>query len=236
MSNSRAHTSYTLGSRHFAVTLVFALLLHFSGFVVWKFSPKQQVRDIPIRTMNIRLGEAEELDSQTVEPTFAAPAANPMQMEAVIEQLTRETPLAKPQEAPPVPPTPPVAKDEAKQYVREVNAPRVKKTARGDRQGKRDAEIMSRYTQLISLWIQKFKVYPEEARLQGYKGATVVRMRIDRRGNIVYYALERSTGIELLDKAAIDMIRRANPVPAVPNDYPEGETFEFLIPVNFSLI
>ena len=28
---------------------------------------------------------------------------------------------------------------------------------------------------------------------------------------------------------------RANPVPAVPNDYPRGDLMEFLIPVSFHL-
>ena len=63
----------------------------------------------------------------------------------------------------------------------------------------------------------------------------MVRIRIDRHGNIHYYELEHSTGYEMLDKAAIDMIRRANPVPAVPSDYPQGELLEFLIPVNYQL-
>jgi len=95
--------------------------------------------------------------------------------------------------------------------------------------------MVSRYEQLISLWIQKFKLYPADAKTQGLQGDTVVRIRIDRQGNIRYYILEHSTGIPSLDRAAIDMIRRANPVPAVPNDYPSGDLIEFLIPVNFSL-
>src|SRR5690606_2797697 len=38
------------------------------------------------------------------------------------------------------------------------------------------AEIMRRYEQVISLWIQKFKLYPDEARNQGLEGETVVRI------------------------------------------------------------
>ena len=99
----------------------------------------------------------------------------------------------------------------------------------------KEAEMMSRYEQLISLWIEKFKKYPDEARSQGMQGETVIRIRIDRQGNIRYYILERSTGFEVLDRAAIDMVKLANPVPAVPNDYPQGDLIEFLIPVNFHL-
>lgn len=221
-NNSRA--PYMLTERYFLLAIGAALALHLSGFVAYSLSPKQKVMDIPIRSMNIRLGEGDdgsaELPPQPIN-------SNAPQVEAIVEQIAKEVA------------TETVANDKlpadgARQYVREINTPKAKKTATG-KKGRRDAEIMSRYTQMISLWIQKFKVYPEEARIAGLNGSTVVRIRIDRRGNIRYYALERSTGIEVLDQAAIDMIRRANPVPAVPDDYPEGELFEFLVPVNFSL-
>lgn len=122
----------------------------------------------------------------------------------------------------------------AKQFVRANNAEAASKS-KGKKNSAKEAELMSRYEQLISLWIEKFKQYPMEARSAGLQGETVVRIRIDRKGNIRYYILERSTGHQLLDRAAIDMVRRANPVPAVPNDYPKGDLIEFLIPVNFHL-
>lgn len=126
----------------------------------------------------------------------------------------------------------------AKQFVRanNVQAPSVK--GKGNVLGNstaKEAELMSRYEQLISMWIEKFKLYPDEARARGMQGETIVRIRIDRKGNIRYYLLERSTGYQVLDRAAIDMVKRANPVPAVPNDYPPGDLIEFLIPVNFHL-
>ncbi|MBY0406569.1 MAG: energy transducer TonB, partial [Rickettsiales bacterium] len=121
----------------------------------------------------------------------------------------------------------------AKQFVRTSNA-QAKGSSRANSTAK-EAELMSRYEQLISLWIEKFKQYPMEARMQGLQGETVVRIRIDRKGNIRYYILENSTGHQELDRAAIEMVRRANPVPAVPNDYPRGDLIEFLIPVNFHL-
>ncbi len=221
LANDR--TPYMLSERHFAITMLVALILHLGGFVVWTITPKSVVQQLQIRTMNIRLGEADEITPEML-TTPVAPVNAP-QLEAMVDKLARDTLALKA----PSPPT-----DAAKQYVREVNTQKTKKA--GVRDGKRDAEIMSRYTQMISLWIQKFKLYPEEARQKNLKGSTVVRIRIDRRGNIGYYALERTTGVEALDRAAIDMIRRANPVPAVPDDYPPGDTFEFLIPVNFTLL
>lgn len=92
-------------------------------------------------------------------------------------------------------------------------------------------EIRLRYEQQISRWIQQHKLYPAAA--MGHEGKAIVRMRIDRSGYVRYYALEQSSGNQVLDVAAVDMIRRANPVPAVPPNYPAGNLIEFLIPITF---
>jgi len=94
-----------------------------------------------------------------------------------------------------------------------------------------EQEIRARYEQAISAWIEQHRIYPASAR--GREGRAVVRVRIDRQGYVRYYALEESSGTDALDRAAVDMIRRANPVPAVPADYPAGNLIEFLIPMTF---
>lgn len=91
--------------------------------------------------------------------------------------------------------------------------------------------IRDRYEQQISGWIEQHKVYPMEA--GGRAGRTVIRMRIDRMGIVRYYALEQSSLIPAMDAAALDMIRRANPLPAAPVNYPAGNLIEFLIPISF---
>ena len=64
-------------------------------------------------------------------------------------------------------------------------------------------------------------------------GRAIVRMRINRAGYVRYYALEESSGNAALDAAALAMIRRANPMPTPPSNYPAGNLIEFLIPINF---
>lgn len=240
-----------LGPKHFYLMMAVAFLLHVLAGWAWYISPRSAVVDIPVRALNIKLGDA---DTQLQQETPPAPeSANKAAVEDAISRLVRdpakeeEIRKPKPAEKAPAPKTNPSdALDKAmkdnivaapRQYVRTSN-PSASLKAGGVKDGnstKQTAELLSRYEQLISLWIQKFKIYPEQARAQGMQGATMIRIRIDRRGNILYYALERSTGFLILDRAATDMVRRANPVPAVPNDYPPGEAFEFLIPVNYQL-
>lgn len=90
----------------------------------------------------------------------------------------------------------------------------------------------ARYEQIISEWIQRHKLYPTEA--GGAQGRAVVRFQIDRSGNLRDYGIRESAGNAALDAAAVDMVRRANPMPAVPVDYPAGSLIEFNLPINFA--
>lgn len=249
-----------LDQRFFAATLLAAMGVHLLGLYAWYLIPSLRVVDIPVHALSIKLGDGEPLTQAEIEASQPG-ADNSRVVENAISQAVTtddgsaarsaissmekalnaessavdqaiDRALANPgndllvQESRKL-------SSAARQFVRTNNV-QARGSARGNSTAK-EAELMSRYEQLISLWIEKFKQYPMEAREQGLQGETVVRIRIDRKGNIRYYILEHSTGHQLLDRAAIDMVRRANPVPAVPNDYPRGELIEFLIPVNFHL-
>ena len=255
-----------IDEKFFFITLAAAIMLHMAGIYAYNLLPKTEVIDIPVRALNIKLGDGEPF-TQEEQKAEQPVSANQNNVENIIAKVAREAdPQAQDRSksvmnsidkamgsdkdsaskafekalGAPNAETPESRKLAAapKQFVRAngMQAPGGKSTGSilGNSSAK-EAEMMSRYEQLISLWIEKFKLYPDEARSQGMQGETVVRIRIDRQGTIRYYILERSTGFQLLDKAAIDMVKRANPVPAVPNDYPQGDLIEFLIPVNFHL-
>lgn len=97
-----------------------------------------------------------------------------------------------------------------------------------------DAEIMQRYTQQISLWVNRRKSILLAGLQPGMKGNIIVRLRIDRAGNILYFNLDKATGVPSADAAAVEMVKASNPVPPVPRNHPGGNMFEFLISVNYS--
>lgn len=192
-------------------------------------------------------------DSWRASPNVPAPAIPaPLKPKPVPKPVPKprvvkvEDALVKQTQAPAIAPTP-------QQYVREVGAPTPQAVAKvlsnapqatgiptGAIGGAGNATTISeqtaqavraRYEQEISGWIQQHKLYPATA--GGREGRVVVRMRIDRAGNVRYYAIEQSSGLAVFDDAAIDMIQRANPVPAVPVNYPAGNLVEFLIPISF---
>lgn len=243
-----------LGQSHFMASFGFAAVLHLMVFLGWSLLPPVRVIDIPVHAMNIRLGNSDAMQFQDEGIAPQPMTDNSAQLEAAMSKLIRKSESEKIVKKEPVqhvnkPVVPPISKldsviptisdkiDSPRQFVRPVDDKKIDKQDGSVLGNSNDskAEIKARYEQTISLWIQKFKLYPEKARELGMQGSTVVRIRIDRRGNIRYSALEGHTGYPELDRAALDMVRRANPVPAVPDTYPAGDMFEYLIPVNFGI-
>jgi periplasmic protein TonB len=91
-----------------------------------------------------------------------------------------------------------------------------------------------RYEELLFAWMNRHKEYPMLAQRRGLQGGGVVRVRIDRQGRVLDRALVKGTGEAMLDQAALDMVRRSDPFPAVPDAY-AGASFEFVAPIEYRL-
>lgn len=92
----------------------------------------------------------------------------------------------------------------------------------------------SDYAHKLSAWLLRYK--PDGARtMRGQRqGRAIVRFALNRDGKLLSKALLQSTGNEALDKAVLDMVDRASPMPAFPPSYP-GEEFTFDFPIDFQL-
>lgn len=268
-----------LGKMEFSVMVMAAVGLHLLGLAVFSLIPPQEVQNVPVRVMNLKLSddegitaaprfssdilqqfEADEpmdepieevaLEPKSVEKIEPKPAqktqpATPKLQEKVQQGVTIKKEAPKPKEVAPLAPKP---VKEKRISVREKTSPlspeatprqkvRADRVAQqgsaSSRQQKQREEIVRRYEQTLSQWLARHKLYPPAARAQGVEGEGVVRLRINRLGNVIYAAVENSTGARVLDEALIAMVKRANPVPRVPDNYPAGQLFEFLIPIRF---
>jgi protein TonB len=81
----------------------------------------------------------------------------------------------------------------------------------------------------IVMRISSVKEYPDAARPAS--GTATVAFSVDRSGRVMTARLVRSSGSSLLDQAAVETVRRANPVPPPPAGVPGGS---FTIPLHFS--
>jgi protein TonB len=61
------------------------------------------------------------------------------------------------------------------------------------------------------------------------RGMTYVRFRVDRGGHVLSAAIDQSSGSPVLDAAAMETLRRADPLPKIPADRPD--TIELVVPI-----
>ncbi len=90
------------------------------------------------------------------------------------------------------------------------------------------------YTTLLQAWLEKHKTYPARARLRRQEGIVHLSFTIDRQGQILAHAIERSSGYRLLDQEAVDMLTRAAPLPPMPYDMRQPQ-LALVVPVQFYL-
>ncbi len=96
--------------------------------------------------------------------------------------------------------------------------------------------IKLRYTQLITLAVERKKVVPTEAFEKSLKGTTYLRIQFNRNGRFSEQDLriEKPSAHKMLDDAALAAAKRSNPLPPVPANYEPGtQKFAFIIPVAF---
>ena len=228
---------------HIGIMLLIALLLH-GGLAVWLVLPAKEPLPEPIKQIvRINLQAAVAKTTVTTPVPIVEPPTDPVQ-KPKIEPKPTPAPVFKPkpkpkptpkpviQEPPPepqpvAPPTPePVKPPEIIQEV--IPLPVESKPM------PLDAVATAKYEQLLQAWLEKHKKYPKSAKHMRIEGEGVLRIRIDRFGQMQQVTLEQPTGNRLLDKAMLKMAEQANPFPAMEESDPR-QSLEFFAPVEFSL-
>ncbi|OFA02808.1 transport protein TonB [Janthinobacterium sp. HH107] len=80
-----------------------------------------------------------------------------------------------------------------------------------------------------------FKRYPGDARQRKRAGAAWVRFQVDRDGKLLASELVTSSGTVLLDREALQVLQRAQPLPAPPDKVLHQGTVTVTLPVSFKL-
>jgi protein TonB len=97
-----------------------------------------------------------------------------------------------------------------------------------------DADGVRAYRIELARGARAHKRYPSLARERGWSGTAEVRIDVSGEGRPRRVALARSSGHDLLDREAVDMLARAAADTAVP-DALRGQTFAVRLPVVFDL-
>jgi TonB family protein len=104
-----------------------------------------------------------------------------------------------------------------------------------------DEHSMSTPQESASVWetsvighVQRYKRYPSEALARKEEGVVLLSFSLDRNGHVLARRIARSSGYADLDEEAMDMIVRADPLPAFPATMPQA-TLNLTVPIRFSV-
>jgi len=82
--------------------------------------------------------------------------------------------------------------------------------------------------------LNRFKQYPRAARQARIEGVVMLHFVMAADGKVVSFEISKSSGRPVLDAEALALIQRAQPLPALPPDFPT-RTLDAVVPVEFSL-
>jgi protein TonB len=97
-----------------------------------------------------------------------------------------------------------------------------------------DARTKAKWQRELVAHLGRFKSYPAASRDRRETGQIMLRFDLDRAGHVSNAAVSRSSGHARLDGAALDMLRRAAPLPPPPRSVP-GAKIELVVPVKYQL-
>ncbi|WP_296266929.1 energy transducer TonB [Pseudomonas sp. UBA6562] len=83
--------------------------------------------------------------------------------------------------------------------------------------------------------LARYKRYPEDARRRGLQGINRLRFVVDAEGKVLSFSLAGGSGSAALDRATLEMIRRAQPLPKPPAELLNNGSIEVVAPFVYSL-
>lgn len=185
--------------------------------------------------------------AQPVEPQPERPAPRPR-----AEPKPAPAPVAKAEDPPktPEPPAPdpdPAASDAAQSSPLQSPAQPDPASAGSQRSalgnagtGQSDtnasAVAKASYARLLLTRLQRAIVYPRRAQRRDIEGIVRVEVVLAASGALKTVRLVGTSGSDILDEAALALVRRVAPFPAVPQDLsPRGQDFAFVAPIQYRL-
>jgi protein TonB len=219
------------------VTILLAHAALVAGVAFWyAHRPPAEPNIIPAITVTLAPVEASspEIQNQDI-------AVGPAMQQA--EETPREPPKQeKPVEQVEQPPPPQqqaevtLPKETPKQIEQptpepEPPAPETRAPPKTEHIGEFTQASANAYNALVFGHLQRFKRYPAAA--HGASGTVTVKFELNRAGEVIDSELSKSSGDAVLDREALDLLRRASPFPPFPAAKP-GMRDTYLAPVSFA--
>jgi protein TonB len=159
----------------------------------------------------------------------------PPQPEPVVAAPPKVEPKPEPR---PVKPQP--VREQVKKETKKPPAPRTTAPQRAERvapdtpsptSGASAAAAAASYRSILVAHLQRFKQFPSGAGASD-SGVVYVRFTVTRSGRVTSSGLSRSSGFSALDRAALELLQRAQPLPAFPPEMRQASD-SFVAPLNY---
>ena len=95
-------------------------------------------------------------------------------------------------------------------------------------------ETSDSYLGRVLAQLNRFKQYPRAARQARIEGVVMLHFVMDADGRVQSSEIAKSSGRPVLDGEALALIQRAQPLPALPADFPT-RTLDAVVPIEFAL-
>lgn len=95
-------------------------------------------------------------------------------------------------------------------------------------------QVRNQYGTLLAQEIARHKQYPMLAKKTRQQGSVILQVKITHLGKLIVAQVQQSSGYELLDNQAMEMVRKATPFSPPPNALGD-EDLTLLVPVSFRL-
>lgn len=233
---------------HWVAAFVCAVAVHAVAMVRlgWESTTPHRAEDPGAQSITIALAPPPAVKPEARTPSPQQPAAipEPEPLESAVKKPEQEQQKAPEPEREPEPEEPETEAPTDPQESREETAepreetidPSAKQTAdrvqAGATGGIQDAP--PDYRAEVSAWLERHKEYPMSARRKAEQGMAMVSFTFDREGKILDYRLLRPTGHESLDRAVEEMLKRADPLPKMPEHLIQAR-MTWTLPVYFRL-
>jgi protein TonB len=196
-------------SRLIAIAVTVALHV---GIVAGALSLVHVAHRIPQKVLMVEITPEEHKVARDVapKPVLAQPTIVTVPMPEVVVETRAPVMPAAPPIAKPAPP-PPVA------------APQ-----------KAVGENRQSFLARLLAHLNRFKQYPRAARQAHIEGVVMLHFTMNAQGQVTGFDIAKSSGRPVLDAEALALMQRAQPLPAIPADYPD-RTLNAVVPIEFSL-
>jgi len=104
----------------------------------------------------------------------------------------------------------------------------------GSTSAAQEGRVDERYFQTVREWLDRHKDYPILAQREGKEGSVVLAFTLNRQGTVLEHTIVRSSGHTVLDNAVEHLIRRVQPLPAIPPEM-NAELLQVIVPIEFRL-